>query len=47
MLNRTIKPCYVYKTRKNMRKNVTFALSITIPKAPMGRGWTDIYTYKA
>ena len=37
MLNRAIKPCSFYKTRKNMRKNVTFALSIPIPKAPMGR----------
>ena len=30
-----------------MRKNVTFALSIPIPEAPMGRGWADIYTFKA
>ena len=34
MLNRAIKPCSFYKTRKNMRKNVTFALSIPLPKAP-------------
>lgn len=28
-------------------KNVTFESSIPIPEAPMGRGWADIYTYKA
>ena len=30
-------------------KSVTFVTSIPIPvpEAPMGRGWTDIYTYKA
>ena len=28
-------------------KSVTFVTSIPIPEAPMGRGWADIYTYKA
>ena len=28
-------------------KIITFVTSIPIPKAPMGRGWADIYTYKA
>ena len=28
-------------------KSVTFVTSIPIPEAPMGRGWVDIYTYKA
>ena len=28
-------------------KNVIFAWSIPTPEAPMGRGWADIYTYKA
>ena len=28
-------------------KSVIFVTSIPIPEAPMGRGWADIYTYKA
>ena len=28
-------------------KSVIFVTSIPIPKVPMGRGWVDIYTYKA
>ena len=28
-------------------KSVIFVKSIPIPKAPMGRGWADIYTFKA
>ncbi len=28
-------------------KSIIFAPSIPIPEAPMGRGWADIYTYKA
>ena len=28
-------------------KNITFASSNPMPEAPMGRGWADIYTYKA
>ena len=28
-------------------KSVIFVMSIPIPKVPMGRGWADIYTYKA
>lgn len=30
-----------------MFKSVIFVTSIPIPEAPMGRGWADIYTYKA
>lgn len=28
-------------------KSVIFITSIPIPEAPMGRGWADIYTFKA
>ena len=28
-------------------KSVIFVMSIPIPEAPMGRGWADIYTFKA
>ena len=28
-------------------KVLHFVMSIPIPEAPMGRGWADIYTYKA
>ena len=27
-------------------KSITFVMSIPIPKAPMGRGWADIYMVK-
>lgn len=32
---------------KSNTKNVIFTPFIPIPKAPIGRGWADIYTYKA
>ena len=27
-------------------KNITFVPSVTMPKAPMGRGWADIHMVK-
>ena len=47
MLNQDLKSVLFAKQGGIQLKNVTFVLSIPIPEAPMGRGWADIYTYKA
>ena len=47
MLNKNLKRLFSAKESIFNGKNVTFVTSIPIPEAPMGRGWADIYTYKA
>ena len=46
MLNQTLKS-YFTKQSGFQSKSVIFVTSIPIPEAPMGRGWADIYTFKA